>query len=388
MIVATSPPPTLREVFRRHERRLAALWLGFTLLLALIVVVKPVRMRVLARVQVAVDLWDRRWERRLAHGQALVDAKRYAEAEPFLKELDASFPAPHSRYGRDKEREVLLALLARTYEALGHKTIAMATWTRLARFDSLNYRNHVAYALAAERLLGGWAEAPEARDGFAHALRILPSHLPSARGYIKFYLDRGEYPTVREAYTAYLNAFLIEQFTITAGDTSVAVPMAVDGNPQMLDIALSRPAHWRGDLVIASGVYPLAVESAWVTPSATVGTATARAPRALDLSGLHASHMTQSGAAWIPDDSTGALRIPVQADAQGIARVQLRLRAFKLMDQKLWGTVVQSYKNLLDGPGLADATSRTAPYARPAQADSAFNLLGWSHGGQYNPGER
>ena len=386
-MAATSPVMPLREAFRQHERRLAALWLGFTLLLALIVVVKPVRTRVLSRVQAAVDLWDRRWERRLAHGQALVDAKRYAEAGPFLTALDASFPARHARYGRDKEREVLLALLARTYEALGHKTIAMATWTRLVRFDSLNYRNHVAYAQAAERLLGGWAEAPEARDGYAHALRILPSHLPSARGYIKFYLDRGEYLTVREAYRAYLDAFLIEHFTITAGDTSVDVPMAVDGNPQMLDVALSRPANWRGDLVIASGVYPLAVESAWVLPAATVGAATARAPHLLDLAGLSARRMTKSGPAWIPDDSTGALRMPVQADAQGIARVQLRLRAFKLMDAKLWGTVVQSYKNLLDGPGLADATSRTAPYARPAQADSAFNLLGWSHGGQYNPRE-
>jgi hypothetical protein len=378
---------TLRDAFRRHERRLAALWLAFTLLLILAVAVKPVRMRVLARVQVGVDWWNRRWERQLAEGQKLVDTGRFATAEPFLVSLDASFPARHSRYGRDKEREVLLSLLARSYEALGHKTLAMKTWTRLAQFDSLNYRNHVAYAHAAERLLGGWAEAPEARDGYAHALRLLPSHLPSLRGYLKFYLDRGEYITVRDAFNAYLDAFLVERFTVTAGDTSVAVPLSVDGNAHVVEFALPRPAGWHGELVIASPSYPLAVDAASLVPALAVGATAPRSERPIDLSAMRASHMIQSGAGWVPTDSTGALHIPLQADAGGVARVRLTMRAFKLMDAKLWVTVQQSYRNLLDTEGLTKATTRTAVYANAAKADSAFNLIGWSQGGQYDPNE-
>ena len=352
------------------------------------VVVKPVRMRVLARVQVAVDWWDGRWERSLADGQALVDAGRFAEAAPMLSRLDADFPARHSRYGRDKEREVVLALLARSYEALGHKTLAMATWLRLTHFDSLNYRNHVAYAHAAERLRGGWAEAPEARDGYAHALRILPHHLPSLRGYMKYYLDRGEFPVVREAYRTYLDAFLVEDLTITAGDTAVTIPVTVDGNPHVVEFVLARPAGWRGDLVLSAGSYPLAIEAASVRAPVAVGVAAARDSGALDLTGLRAPHMTQAGAGWVPVDSTGTLRIPVTADARGIARVQLRLRAFKLVDAKLWASVMQSYHNLLDAPGLADATARTAPFASAAASDSAFNRIPWTRGGVYVPGER
>jgi hypothetical protein len=378
----------LRETFRRHERRLAALWLAFTVLAVLVVAVKPVRMRVLARVQVAVDWWDGRWERRLAEGQRLVAAGRFAEAEPFLAELDASFPARHSRYGRDKEREVLLALLARTYEALGHKTRAMNTWMRLTRFDSLNYRNHMAYAQAAERLLGGWAEAPESRDGYAHALRLLPSHLPSLRGYMKYYLDRGEFILVRDAYNTYLDSFLVEQFTVTAGDSSVSVPVSVDGNAHVVELALARPAGWRGELVIASPSYPLAIEEVSLEPSIAVGVAAARSWRPIDVTAVSASHMTRSGAGWVPGDSTAAVRIPLQADAGGIARIRLTMRAFKLMDAKLWITIQQSYKNLLDANGLANARARTAWFANAAQTDSAFNRIEWSRGGQYVPGER
>jgi hypothetical protein len=384
-MVASAPTTTLREAFRRHERRLAAVWLVLTLLLVLVVAVKPVRIRLLARVQVAVDWWDHRWERRLAQGQALVDAGRYAEAAPFLVSLDASFPARHSRYGRDKEREVLLALLARSYEALGHKTMAMDTWMRLTLFDSLNYRNHVAYAHAAERLRGGWAEAPESRDGYAHALRILPSHLPSVRGFIKYYLDKGEFIPVRDAYKAYLDAFLVERFTVTAGDASVSVPLSVDGYAHVVEFPLPRPAGWHGELVISSGSYPLFVERGSVVPAVAVGASAMRNARAIELSGIRASHMVQSGAGWVPTDSMGALHIPLEADAAGIARVQLTLRAFKLMDAKLWVTVRQSYRNLLDTTGLADATARTAPFASAAQSDSAFNLIGWSQGGQYIP---
>ena len=387
-MVASAPAPSLLDAFRRHERRLAALWLAFTLLLTLVAVLKPVRMRVLARVQVAVDWWDHRWERRLAEGEALVAAGRYAQAAPYLARLDATFPARHARYGRDKEREVLLALLARSYEALGHKTLAMHTWLGLSKFDSLNYRNHVAYAHAAERLRGGWAEAPEARDGYAHALRILPSHLPSLRGYLKFFLDRGEFLTVRQAYQTYLDAFLLEEFSLSAGDTSVTVLVLVDGNPHDIEVAIPRPAGWRGDLVIASPTYPLAIEAGSVVPAVGVGVAAVRTERPIELASVRAEHMVQSGPGWVPTDSTGTLHIPVVTDGQGMARVRLRVRAFKLMDAKLWGAVVQSYRNLLDGPGLADATSRTAPFGTATASDSAFDRLGWSHGGRYVPSNR
>jgi tetratricopeptide (TPR) repeat protein len=383
---ATTSP--LIGAFRRHERQLAMAWLAFTALLVVVMLIAPLRVRVLDRLQGVADLWDARWDRRLADGERLVAEHRYAEAVPYLVKLDAEFPAPHTRYGRDKQREYLLRLLAQSYEALGKSGRTMETWTRLVRFDSMHYRNHFGYAQAAERLLSGWALAPEARDGYARALQLLPSHPASLRGYLDYYMDRGEFPPVTAAYKTFLDSFLLDEVTLTAGDSSVSFPVLVDGRPHDIDVALTIPAGWSGPLTVSSGAYPMAIERVAVVPALAVGRATARVARDIDLALVDTTRVKRSGAGWVPRDSVAVLRLPVQADSAGIARVELRMRVFKLMDAGFTKLVRKAYRDQLDSAGLADAMSRTAPYASAAATDSAFARIGWTKGGLYVRGER
>lgn len=376
---ATTSP--LIGAFRRHERQLAMAWLAFTALLVLVMLIAPLRVRLLDRLQGVADTWDARWDRRLAEGERLVAEQRYAAAVPYLVKLDAEFPAPHTRYGRDKQREHLLRLLAQSYEALGKPGRTMETWRRLVRFDSLHYRNHFGYAQAAERLLSGWALAPEARDGYARALQLLPSHPASLRGYVRYYMDRGEFPPVTAAYRTFIDSFLLDQVTISAGDSAVVVPVQVDGRPHDVDVALSVPANWRGDIVVSGHSYPLSLEQLSVTAPVVVGRAGARASVAADLAAMDTSRVSRSGAGWVPRDSIVVVRVPIAASSDGIARVALRLRLFKLTDSRLMGLVRKAYRDQLDSAGLADALSRSAPYASAAAADSAFARLGWASGG-------
>ena len=382
---ATSSP--LLDAFRRHERQLATAWLAFTALVVLAMLVAPVRVRLLDGLQSAADRWEARWDRRLEEGERLVAEKRYTVAVPFLVRLDAEFPAPHTRYGRDKQREEVLRLLAQSYEAEGKSGRAMETWKRLVRFDSLHYRNHFGYAQAAERLLSGWALAPEARDGYAKALTLLPSHPASLRGYVRYYMDRGDFPPVTAAYRTFLDSFLLDQVTIAIGDSAVTVPVPVDGRAHDMDIALPAPAGWKGDVVISGHSYPIAVERVGLVSPAVVGRAESRTTREADLAMVDTSRMQRSGAGWVPRDSMAVVRVPVSADA-GLARVEVRLRVFKLVDSKLVRSLSKAYRDQLDSAGLADALSRTAPYASAAAVDSAFARLGWTTGGKYVRGER
>src|SRR5689334_21105967 len=111
-------PGSWVDFFRRNERRIAAGWLAATLVVVAAVVIAPVRIRLLCAMCVAADRWEGRWERQLAEGVRLVTGKRYSAAAAPLSHLDAEYPARNVRYGRDKEREYLLRLLATSYEAL------------------------------------------------------------------------------------------------------------------------------------------------------------------------------------------------------------------------------------------------------------------------------
>lgn len=387
--MSTSVVPTSwRDAFRRHERALAAAWFVLSFGLIALVVLRPTRVALLGGIQRVADYWDGRWERRLEAGEQLVAAKRYDDAVQYLERLDREYPAPHFRYGRDKEREHLLRLLAASYEGLGKNAGTMQAWTRLTLFDSLNHANHFGYAQAAERLLSGWALAEEAKDGFARVLTLLPSHLPALRGYIDYYMDRGEFPPVVAAHRTYLDSFLIGHVSITAGDSTIHVPMQVDGRPHDVEVALPISGGWTGDLLIGNGVYPMAVESAVLVPAAHVGVAGARVPRALDLAALAATGMVRQGAAWVPTQADARLRLPVSVEAAGASRVLLRLRVFKLIDAPLLGLVRKSHRNLLDKAGLAETEARSAAFPTIAGADSAFARIEWLKAGQYVRGER
>jgi tetratricopeptide (TPR) repeat protein len=378
-------PPSWIAWFRRHERKAAVIWVVFTLAVIAAVLYAPARVRILDAIEVAADERHAAWISRLEEGDRLVAAGRHEEAVAYLSALDSVFPARHARYGLDKEREHLLRQLARSQEAVGMRGRTIDTWLRLVAFDTLNYRNHFGYAQAAERLLSGWALAPEAKDGYAKALLVFPSHLPSLRGYIDSYMDRGEFIPVRTAYRTYLDAFLLEPFSVRAGDAAVETSALVDGLPHDFDLAFPVSAGWKGDLVIGSPVFPISVERIAMLPAVTAGKAAPRVSRELNIADLAASRMVKSGAGWVPEDSTGSLRIPIDAGPDGVARVSIRVRMFKLMDPALWAMAAKSHRNLLDLPGRDSAAARTAPYPSPDAADAAFERLEWATQGRYVP---
>jgi len=372
-------PGGLLAAFRRHERRLAALWLGVTVLLLGAFTAAPTRAWLLGRVQWAADSYEARWDRRLAQGQRLVSAGQTEAAAAYLERLDRDFPARTSRHGRDRDRERLLRLLARSHEANGRNGRAMEAWSRLVAFDSLNYANHFGYAQAAERLLSGWALAPEARDGYARALALFPAHLPSLRGYVDYYMDRGEFGPVVQAYQAYLDAFLVERLTLQLGDTGVTLRIRADGRPHDVEITIPRPAGWSGELLLSAPL-AFAVQQVTIVPAGRVGRPDPIVPRSLDLATIEYRRGTREGSAFVPD-SGGAVAIPVPAQPLGVARIRLRLVLFKPMDAGLWALVARSYRNLLDPAGLAAARARTATFPTAARADAVLAGLPWAREG-------
>lgn len=373
-------------LLRRHERRLAGLWLGLSVLVLGSFAVGPVRGQILGNVARVADWWDARWDRRLAAGERMVTEGKFEEAAGYLERLDAVFPARTSRHARDRDREHLLGLLARTQESLGRSGRAMAAWSRLVAFDSLNYRNHFGYAQAAERLLSGWALAPEARDGYARALGLFPSHLPSLRGYLDYYMDRGEFPAVREAYQAYLDAFLVSRLAIRGGEAAEISTVLVDGRSHEIEVSLAPGERWDGTISISAGPYPLTVEELFIRPAMRVGESLVA-----EYHGLPSpvpGRMTRSGAGWIPEDSSANWLVRVPDGLRDIGTLRLRVRVFKFIDEALWKQVATSYRNLLDRGGLVEAGQRTAPFPTAAVADSAFASLDWMSDGPFVPGRR
>ncbi len=367
--------------FRRHERRLALAWMAGTALLLVAFLLPPSRDRLLTLVQRGADRWEARWTDRLHTGEQLVAQRRWGAAEIYLTQLDRDFPARNVRHGRDKQREEVLRLLAQAQEAEGRTARTIQTWERLVAFDSLNYANHFGYARAAERLLSGWAPAVEARDGYAAALRLFPSHLPSVRGYIEYYMARGEFQPVVDAWQAYLDAWLVQLVTITVGDTTFAVRVTVDGLPHDIDLPLSRPVSGVADLRLQTNGFAIDLQRVELTPAAAVGSTTPILPRRLDLTPLHATGARRVGAAWLPDSSDATLLLPLPAGTPPLAGLQLRLAIFKPADQVLWKKIRTSYRNLLDQRGLDRAQARTVPFPDAASADSVIARLPWASEG-------
>jgi tetratricopeptide (TPR) repeat protein len=379
---AVSEGKDWRGIFRRYERPLAAGWLGLLLLGAAALAITPIRVGFLRVLQASVDRWDERWTRRLAAGEALVAKGAYAEAAPYLERLDRAFPATDVRHARDKQRERLLLLLGRSYEAIGKKGRAMATYDRLVAFDPLNYHNHFERARAAERLLSGWALAPEARDGYAEVLKLFPSHLPSVRGYIDYYMDRGEFIPVVQAYRDYLDAFLVQRVGVRLGGDSATALLQVDGMPHEVELSLTAPAGGGAVLEIRSGGFAMQVQRITLFPATVVGATTAG--REVDvppipsvLSGLEPA---AGGALRPTGDSTMAVYSLPMLPA-GIAGVRLRVRLYKPVDDELWGWVEKSFRNLLDERGLTAAADRTVPLPSAEAADAVIGHQYWAHEG-------
>lgn len=367
--------------FRRHERRLTALWLGGAALVLLLLALAPFRERLLDRLGHLVDRWEDRWAGEVTRGEALLRAGRYDAAAAWFERLDARHPARDVRHGRDKERELVLRLLAHSYEGQGKPNRAMSTWRRLVAFDSLNYTNRFAYAQAAERLLSGWALAEEARDGYASVLRIFPVHLPSVRGYIDYYMDRGEFIPVTEAYRAYLDAFFLHTLEVGIGEVRGQASVLVDGLPREVEIPMVAPAGEAAELVIRPGGFALRVEAIEVVPARRAGVVGPLRAVALDPSALRPAGMTGQAGGWLPADSAASLSISVPPQSGGISRVRLRVTLFKPVDAGLWALVEKSFRNLLDAGGLSVAASRTLPFPDAERADRVITDLPWAREG-------
>jgi tetratricopeptide (TPR) repeat protein len=371
-----------RAGFRRHERALAAAWLGTLILGAGALAVPPVRVGILDGLQAVVDRWDERWTRRLARGEAMVARGEYDVAAAYLERLDAAFPARDVRHARDKQRERLLRLLGRSYEALDRKARAMATYDRLVAFDPLNYHNHFERARAAERLLSGWALAPEARDGYAAVLQLFPSHLPSVRGYIDYYMDRGEFIPVVQAYRDYLDAFLIQRVIIRLGRDSAVALLQVDGLPHDIELPLMASPGSPGPLSIHSGGFAVRVERLTLRPAMAVGVVGPAEPVELPLrpSALRGMEPAVSGALRPAGDGT-LVEYAIPDLRAGVAGVHVRLRVYKPVDEELWQAVRKSYRNLLDQPGLSAASERTVPLSSVEAADAVIGHQLWAREG-------
>ncbi len=383
MTSAVSGPGDWRNTLRRHERLLALCWLAAVGLGIGALLVTPVRVRLLNTLQTVVDHWDDRWSRRLAYGEELYRRGDYATAAAYLERLDAEFPARSVRHSRDKQREWLLTLLGRSYEALDKKSKAMKTFARLVAFDSLNYRNHFEQAEAAEKLLSGWALAPEARDAYAQVLVLAPYHLPSVRGIVNYYSDKGEWHPLVEAYQKYLDAFLIQRVQIRLGDSTFVALVPVDGLPHDIPVPLSAPKGWGGDLVLQPGGFAMALDAAFLTPAVTVGVVQRRGETMLRVQPQVLQGMEPGpDGAVLPAGSASTVSVAVPDQPQGIEQMRLRLRLFKPVDRQMWGTVAGAFQNLLDASAKADAAARTVPFASAAAADSVLTRLPWAQEGE------
>lgn len=375
--------------FRRHERPLALAWIGATALFLMALALPPTRERLLDGVQRVVRDWDGRWSVALARGDSLVAAGRWTDAETYLSGLDRRFPARTARHAMDKDREHLLLLLGRTYVNLEKKAKALDAYQRLVAFDPNNFRNHYALALASDRLLSGWALALEARDAYAAALAINPSHLPSLRGVIRYDSEKGLFGDARDGYEAYLDAFLAADVRFRAGDSTVAVVVPVDGRWHDVTVPLGQPAGAPATLAVNVSGYPVELGSATFLPALVAGEAGRAAPVVLPV-----DRATVAGDAIERDGRVlpGALDVTLEVPgpvSPGTSGLHVRLRLFKPVDRDFWETVSAAYRNVLDTEGLALARDRSALYDGADAADQVTGRQEWATEGiEGRPDER
>ena len=364
---------------RRHERALAMLWLVAAGLVGASVVVEPIRAPVLDRAQEIVQWRQGRWLERVEEGERLMVEGRWAEAVTYLERLDRVHPARNVRHARDKEREQVLRLLARSYEALDRRARTIETYRQLVAFDPNHYRNHFELAQASERLLSRATVAPEARDAYAAALALFPAHLPSVRGYIKYYLDQAEFIPVIEGYERYLDSYLVQPVRLRLGDAVVDLPVLVDGRLRDYEIPLATVWSARDNLTIATGGFASAVERAEVTPAVRVGVVDRADAFPVDLTDSSLVEFQEvAPGIYRPLGAGSALQAPVRGEPGPASGVRLRIALFKPVERELWTAVSKSYQNLLDDAARAAAARRTVALESPAAADLVMERLVWS----------
>lgn len=346
----------------RHGRRLTWIYLGGLALVLLVLGWSPLRHRVFWRVESALVAREARWIHRVETGEALLAAGRLEEAQGYLEQLDRRFPARDVRHALDKERERLLLALGRTYEALGRRNLALATFTRLATFDPRNWKNYAALAGAHTRLDPNWSTPDEAGAALVELLRINPNQLEAVTDLANFYFEKPDFRSLVATIERYLHADLYVM-SFPALDTSrVEQVLDVDGGWHRLTLRFPEAPAAPGRFSLPTRGYSAEVRSLTLEPALIVG----REPAA--------SVVLLPETTWTGDSlssprpglfqsagSETTIHVPLPGHLPPIAAVEVELRLFKPMRDDLWALARRAYRSILRPQGLDSAAQLLFP---------------------------
>ena len=346
----------------RYGRRLTWIYLGGLALVLLAFGVTPIRQRLFWRVESALVRQEARWTDRLETGEALLAAGRLEEAQAYLEQLDRRFPARNVRHALDKERERVLLALGRTYEALGRRNLALATFTRLAEFDPRNWKNYAALAAAHTRLDPNWSTPDEAGLALMEVLRINPNQLEAVTDLATFYFEKPDFRSLAATIDGYLQADLYFM-SFPALDTSrVEQVLEVDGVWRLVTLRYPEAPAGPGRFSLPTGGYSAEVRSVILKPALLVGRPPAEPivllPEATwtgdSLSSPRPGLFQSAG-------SETTIYVPLPPGLPPIATVEVELRLFKPMRDDLWALARRAYRSILRPEGLDSAAQRLFP---------------------------
>ena len=356
------------RLFRRHRRSCAILYACCLLAIVIIMMNTRLRKAFLYRIETGISYFDDRWTRRLEHGERLVSTRQYDAAVSYLERLDRVFPADNVRHKRDRERERLLSALGRAYSATSRKARTLDVYRQLVAFDSRNYANHHQLALACEV----FHEPAEAFEHVMHILAIHPTHLPSVRFQLEYYLARAQHSSIVEAFEAYLDVFLLHEITVSLGGAISAVEVPVDGRFHSIQLSLSKKPAWSGLFELDTNGLLGELAALRLNPPLYVGIDHTERTSIWAPSGgwQIAEAASADPTASQPLDSASAFPVEVPSQPSGVEMVHLTLRLFKPLDAEISTIVDSAYRNLVDDARYHNAQERSGMRPVPPLASS------------------
>jgi len=344
----TSPSPRLRD----NQRRPIVTWLfACAIVLAGLFVLGVMR----DGAGGVVRTINRRWPARLAEGEALVAAGRYEAAAAFLERLDRRFPATWVKHRFSRQRELLLELLGTSQTQLGRRADALETYRRLVEFDPRNWWNHFLLGEACR----SFGALERAQAAYADVLAIHPNHLASVEALIGTSFRAGRHRDVTQLYEAYLDAWLLARGTLRLGSTAFVFEFPVDGFEHARELPANVAAGWGGDVCLETGGYSVRIETLELVEPLRVGTALP-AERVLAAGGSGwngRGAAPAAGAAWSAQAAQSSLCTVVPDRA--VARVRMRLTAYKALSPELWELVQASYTQCGEDEALEQIRARS-----------------------------
>lgn len=348
---------------QRHGKKLT---IGYLAVLCLLLVgfgVPQIRQRIFWRVQRVVVDREARWDRRLAVGERMVADSQFEAAQAYLEELDLAFPAQNPRHAKDKERERLLLALGQTYEALGRKNMALATYTRLATFDPRNWKNHEVVADAYTRLDENWSTPDEAGMALHELLRIYPNHLPSVSKLITFYFEKPDFRSIVASFETYLNADLYVRSWPRLANDSIEQLIMVNGTWQQLAFTFPSAPGGARQFKLPVGRYNFEIRSITLRPALAVGRSPATPITLRPDSSWGGDSVTQRRPGVFQVSGSGsALVVPLPPELPPIVSVEVEIRLFKPFDEDSWALVRRAYRTTLRPENIPVVEDRLFPW--------------------------